>query len=152
LSSDKGDYLRREYEDLRREYEDLRREYEDLRRPFALSADVPYVDTWTFKAVQHYPGKHPCEKPVEMLEHILRTSTKPGAVVLDAFCGSGSLGVACLKLGRRPVLIDKGEEWCFGAAQKMRATERDESSCEIAVKRIERRRKEEAQMRLELTN
>ena len=106
-----GQYLRREYEDLRREYEDLRREYEDLRRPFNVTADVPYTDVWTFATVQSYPGKHPAEKPQALLRHIIEASSKPGAVVLDAFAGSGSTGLAAQALGRGFIGIEKGRHW-----------------------------------------
>jgi len=85
---------------LRREYEDLRREYEDLRRPFNVSADVPYTDVWTFRTVQAYKGKHPTEKPVDMMRHIITASSKEGATVLDPFAGSGTTGVACMMEGR----------------------------------------------------
>jgi site-specific DNA-methyltransferase (adenine-specific) len=90
-----------------REYEDLRREYEDLRRPFAVSREVPFTDLWTFPTVQAYPGKHPCEKPAALLEHIIAASTRPGALVLDSFAGSGSTGEAALRLGRKFIGIDK---------------------------------------------
>jgi len=96
-----GDYLRREYDYLRREYEDLRREYEDLRRPFSVTAQVQYSDVWEFDPVQAYPGKHPCEKPLALLCHILAASTKPDAVVFDPFAGSGSMGEACHIMGRK---------------------------------------------------
>jgi site-specific DNA-methyltransferase (adenine-specific) len=96
---------------LRREYEDLRREYEDLRRPFSVSADVPYTDVWTFPTVQHYPGKHPCEKPAAMLEHIIAASTRPGAVVLDCFAGSGATLLAARNLGRLPIGIEIDDHW-----------------------------------------
>jgi site-specific DNA-methyltransferase (adenine-specific) len=91
---------------LRREYKDLRREYEDLRRPFSVTADVPYTDVWTFPTVQAYKGKHPCEKPLAMMEHIIAASTKPGAAVLDCFAGSGTTGVACARLGREFIGIE----------------------------------------------
>ena len=106
-----GQYLAREYEDLRREYEDLRREYEDLRRPFSVTADVPYTDVWTFSSVPSYAGRHPCEKPLAMMEHIIRASSKPDAVVLDCCCGSGTTGVAAVKLGRSFIGIDKEQHW-----------------------------------------
>ena len=97
-----GDYhhLRSQYEEQRREYEDLRREYEELRRPFNVTADVPYTDVWTFRTVQAYDGKHVCEKPIAMMEHIILASTKPEAIVFDPFMGSGSTGVACVLNGR----------------------------------------------------
>ena len=105
------EYLRAEYEDLRAEYEDLRAEYEDLRRPFNLTADVPYTDVWDFPTVNAYPGKHPCEKPQALLQHIITVSTRPGALVLDCFAGSGSAGRACLELGRRFIGIEKNPEY-----------------------------------------
>jgi site-specific DNA-methyltransferase (adenine-specific) len=111
--------LRREYEDLRREYEDLRREYEDLRRPFSVTAEVPYTDVWTFPTVQHYKGKHPCEKPLAMMEHIVRASTRPGAAVLDCFAGSGSTGVACRRLGRDFVGIELDADYAKSARARI---------------------------------
>jgi adenine-specific DNA-methyltransferase len=95
-----GDYLRREYEDLRTQYEDLRTQYEDLRRPFNVTPDVPYTDVWTFRTVQAYEGKHVCEKPLALMEHIILASTRPGAIVFDPFMGSGSTGVAAVLNGR----------------------------------------------------
>jgi site-specific DNA-methyltransferase (adenine-specific) len=59
---------------LQRPYEELRTEYEELRRPFAVSADVPYTDVWTFPTVQAYAGKHSCEKPLSLMEHIEGTA------------------------------------------------------------------------------
>jgi adenine-specific DNA-methyltransferase len=84
----------------------LRREYEDLRRPFTVTADVPYTDVWTFPTVNSYPGKHPCEKPLAMMEHIVRASSREGAKVLDCFVGSGVTAEACANLGRECVGID----------------------------------------------
>ena len=106
-----GDYLRREYDYLRREYEDLRREYEDLRRPFNVTADDQYTDVWTFQTVQAYEGKHVCEKPLAMMEHIINASTRPGAVVLDCFSGSAATGHACVNLGRDFIGIELCERW-----------------------------------------
>jgi site-specific DNA-methyltransferase (adenine-specific) len=109
---------------LRREYEDLRREYEDLRRPFSVTADVPYTDVWTFPTVQHYKGKHPCEKPLAMMEHIIRASTRPGAVVLDCFAGSGATGEACLSLDRQFVGIEKDPAYADQARRRLRSVSR----------------------------
>ena len=123
-----GDYLRREYEDLRREYEDLRREYEDLRRPFSVSAAVPYTDVWDFPTVKAYPGKHPCEKPVEMLRHIISASTRPDAVVLDCFMGSGSTGEACILEGRRFIGIERDPEYFESARRRLQMPEQTQGS------------------------
>ena len=108
---------------LRREYEDLRREYEDLRRPFTVTADVPYTDVWDFATVQAYAGKHPCEKPPDMMRHIVQASSRPDAVVLDCFCGSGNALVAARDLGRQYIGIDISEHWCDVARERLRVTQ-----------------------------
>ena len=97
---------------LRREYEDLRREYEDLRRPFTLSTKVPYTDVWDFATVQFYKGKHPCEKPLPLIEHMIKASGKPGFTLLDPFCGSGAIGEAALKNGLSYIGMDTDQNWC----------------------------------------
>jgi site-specific DNA-methyltransferase (adenine-specific) len=114
--------LQREYEDLRREYEDLRREYEDLRRPFTLPKRGPKTDVWDFKYVHHYPGKHPTEKPQGLLRHIIETTTRPGAVILDPFAGSGSTLLAARDLGRQAIGIEQDQRWCEHAARKLNQT------------------------------
>jgi site-specific DNA-methyltransferase (adenine-specific) len=116
-----GDHLRRDYEDLRRDYEDLRSEYESLRRPFAVSRDEQWEDVWEFPTVGAYEGKHPCEKPAALLEHIVRCSTRPGAIILDPFAGSGSTGVAALALGRQFVGIDSDPHWHRVASERCAA-------------------------------
>jgi DNA modification methylase len=113
-----------EYEDLRREYEYLRREYEDLRRPFSVTARDQWADVWDFDPTPAYPGKHPCEKPQPLLCHILKASTRPGAVVFDPFFGSGSLAVACRKLGRRFIGIDSSPEYHAIACRRIEAAQR----------------------------
>jgi len=102
-----------------REYEDLRREYEDLRRPFSVTAEVPYTDVWTFPTVQAYPGKHPCEKPSVMLEHIISASSRPDGVVLDCFAGSGSTLVAAKQLGRQYIGIEIDPHWVVISRQRL---------------------------------
>ena len=106
---------------LNREYEDLRREYEDLRRPFALSADVPYTDVWDFPTVQFYKGKHPCEKPLALMEHIITVSSRPGNVVLDPFCGSGVTGIAARKHNRKFIGIERDPSWVETACRRIGA-------------------------------
>lgn len=107
-----GDYLRREYEDLRREYE-------DLRRPFNVTADDQYTDVWTFQTVQAYEGKHVCEKPLALMEHMIRASTRPGAVVLDCFSGSAATGHACVNLGRDFIGIELCERWAATGRRRL---------------------------------
>ena len=58
----------------------------------------------TIKNVLHYrkdaPNYHPTQKPVKLLEQLIKTYSNKGDVVLDCFMGSGSTGVAAVKLER----------------------------------------------------
>lgn len=60
---------------------------------------------------------HPTQKPVALLEYLIRTYTNAGMTVLDNCMGSGSTGVACLNTGRNFVGIEKDEEF-FRIAEK----------------------------------
>jgi len=44
---------------------------------------------------------HPTQKPVALLEYLIKTYSHPGETVLDPFMGSGSTGVACVQTGRK---------------------------------------------------
>ena len=100
--------LRREYEDLRREYEDLRREYEDLR--YIHNLDANHNNVW--KSTERNNGKqHPTQKPLDLMERIVKTSSKENGVILDPFMGSGTTGVACANLGRKFIGIEIEEKY-----------------------------------------
>lgn len=91
---------------LNREYHELSQQYQLLRRPFTVTVDVPYTDVWVYPPVQYYPGKHPCEKPSAMMEHIINSSSRKGDVVADFFMGSGATIKAALKLNRRVIGVE----------------------------------------------
>ncbi len=49
---------------------------------------------------------HSTEKPVDLLEYIIRKSSQPGDIVLDPFAGSGSTGLAAILTGRQAILVE----------------------------------------------
>ena len=51
---------------------------------------------------------HPTQKPVPLMEYLIRTYTNEGDLVLDNCMGSGSTAIACIKTGRKFVGIDNG--------------------------------------------
>ncbi|MCT2388778.1 DNA methyltransferase [Erwinia pyrifoliae] len=102
--------LQQDYGLLRKQFDELRQQYEALRRPFSVTADVPYTDVWTFRPVASYAGKHPCEKPADLMEHIITSSSRPGDTVADFFMGSGATVKAALKLGRKAIGVELEEE------------------------------------------
>lgn len=66
--------------------------------------------------------QHPTQKPVALFELFVRLHTKPGDLVVDPFCGSGSSGVAAKKLGRRWLGCDTDERWVKMARERLAAT------------------------------
>lgn len=125
--------LRQEYEKLRQEYEEIRQKKEEERKQLEslryvfnkkqiemkgkdeenLKKDLKKVSpTWNFKRPKEiYCNGHITPKPVEMLEHIISTSSNENDIVLDCFMGSGSTGVACKHLNRRFIGIEINEKY-----------------------------------------
>lgn len=62
-------------------------------------------------------GLHPTQKPVALMEYLIKTYSNEGDTVLDNAMGSGTTGVACLSLGRSFVGIEKDPEH-FATAKK----------------------------------
>ena len=89
----------------------LRREYDYLRRPFNSSPYAPYTDVWTFRTVQAYEGKHECEKPLDLMRHIISMSSRPGDTVLDCFAGSGATLDAARQERRHYIGGDMSAHW-----------------------------------------
>lgn len=54
---------------------------------------------------------HPTQKPVELLEYLIKTYTNEGETVLDNCMGSGSTGVACINTNRHFVGIEKDKNF-----------------------------------------
>ena len=54
---------------------------------------------------------HPTEKPIDLIEGLIRLLTKKGELILDPFMGSGSTGVACINTGRKFIGIEKEEKY-----------------------------------------
>lgn len=75
------------------------------------------------KASCLYPnprGKiHETEKPVALMQKLIRNSSQLGQTVLDPFCGSGSTLAAAKLLGRRAIGIDIDEKKCERAARRV---------------------------------
>lgn len=66
-------------------------------------------DVWTgslTKPSEKKQGKHPTQKPLYLLERIIKASTKPNDIVLDPFAGSSTTGVACKRLDRKYIGIE----------------------------------------------
>lgn len=85
--------------------------YEDVIRKFGVDNSKEFTDVWTFPSVRPYRGKHPAEKPLDLLMHAIEATTYEDDIVLDCFAGSGSTAVAAMMLGRRSISIEIDEKW-----------------------------------------
>ena len=64
------------------------------------------------KPSEKIEGKHPTQKPLELLDRIIMASTNEGDLVFDPFNGSGTTGVSAAALNRKYVGIEKEKEYC----------------------------------------
>lgn len=64
-------------------------------------------------------GKHPTQKPVELIKRCLLASTNPGDLVLDPFLGSGTTAVAAVSLGRGAVGIEEDTNYLQLARRRL---------------------------------
>jgi site-specific DNA-methyltransferase (adenine-specific) len=62
---------------------------------------------------------HPTQKPVALMEYLIRTYTNEGQTVLDNTMGSGTTGVACAQAGRRFIGIERDEGYFAIARQRI---------------------------------
>jgi site-specific DNA-methyltransferase (adenine-specific) len=56
-------------------------------------------------------GLHPTQKPVELMEYLIKTYTNEGDTVLDNTMGSGTTGVACVNTGRKFIGIESDPDY-----------------------------------------
>jgi site-specific DNA-methyltransferase (adenine-specific) len=64
---------------------------------------------------------HPTQKPVALMEYLIRTYTHEGDVVLDNCMGSGTTGVACANTGRRFIGIERDDKYFAIASERIAA-------------------------------
>jgi len=101
-----------------------------IRKRKAMGVDdkEPLTDFWwNIHRIKHRRDRdyHPCQLPEALLERIIRLSTNPGDIVLDALCGTGTTPVTAFKLGRRYVAIDIDENYVRITKEKLAEVERN---------------------------
>ena len=75
-------------------------------------------DILKYSAVKVDERKHPAEKPVELLEALIKKSTNEGDTVLDNCAGSGTTAIACLNTNRNAILIEIDEDYYKAALDR----------------------------------
>jgi len=56
-------------------------------------------------------NNHPTVKPIKLMEYLIKLVSHKGSIILDPFVGSGTTAIACLKLNRKFIGIEKEEEY-----------------------------------------
>lgn len=69
------------------------------------------------------PNGHPVPKPIGWMLWLVGLASRLGETILDPFAGSGTTGVACLRLGRQFIGIEKDEKYFALACDRLRAEE-----------------------------
>jgi site-specific DNA-methyltransferase (adenine-specific) len=77
-------------------------EYVDNQSDYILPANVLNIKTER--------GLHPTQKPIEIMEYLIKTYTNENDMVLDNTMGSGTTNLACLKLNRKSIGIEKEKQ------------------------------------------
>lgn len=93
----------------------------------ALRSTAQLGDVWTDPSpgVGFHAGRrlHENEKPESLMSKLVTLTSVPGDVVIDPFAGSGTTGVAALRLGRRCILIEKDATYAKLAHDRLAAEE-----------------------------
>ena len=109
------DAFARKYEDIKREYEDIKREWYST-RAFFDNTHENMNNVWHIKRTsgeeRALTGGHATPKPLALCGRGIKSSSREGEIVLDAFGGSGSTLIACEQLGRKCRMMELTPHYC----------------------------------------
>lgn len=78
------------------------------------------ADIWQIRCVNYTAERrHPSEKPIELMERMIQNSSREGELVLDPFLGSGTTGVACMRLKRAFIGFELDEQYYQTALKRL---------------------------------
>ena len=90
---------------------EVRGEACDLRSGEDFIADKSYPENIVYFKTEHKNRLHPCQKPIKLLEYLIKTYSNEDDAILDNTMGSGSTGIACINTNRKFIGIEKEEEY-----------------------------------------
>lgn len=101
---------------------EVRGEACDLQSGDDFISDKSYPENIVYFKTEHKDRLHPCQKPIALLEYLIKTYTSEGETVLDNTMGSGSTGVACINTNRNFIGIEQDENYFNIAKQRIENT------------------------------
>lgn len=85
-----------------------------FKRTFKRTFNLPEGEKFKSNVLEYrkdYEGLHPTQKPVALMEDLIKTYTNEGGLVLDFTMGSGTTGVACVNTGRKFIGIEMDDDY-----------------------------------------
>lgn len=103
--------------------------YDQRTKPFEYHDDGTRHPTQVLRINRDNPRKvlHPTQKPVKLLEYLIKTYTDGNGTVLDPTMGSGSTGIACLNTGRKFVGIELDTHYFEVSKNRLESWEKKEN-------------------------
>jgi len=92
--------------------------YEDISQTFNIEMGV--TDVWTDIDFYNEKRYHPTQKPVKLIERIIKASSNEGMIILDPFMGSGSTALACINLKRKYIGFEKEAKYVELSKQRIK--------------------------------
>ncbi len=88
---------------------DFRKPYSEVN--FVYNAQMGFTDVWGDIDFYREKRYHPTQKPLQLIERIIKASSDEGMTILDPFVGAGSTALVCLNLNRNYIGIDIDEKY-----------------------------------------
>jgi len=93
--------------------------YKDLKK---INGDLQMRNMWDIPSTppsEKKHGKHPSQKPIEVISRLVIGATKPTELIIDPFMGSGTLPVVAQRLDRKFIGIDMDDNFCKIAQKRL---------------------------------
>lgn len=114
LSHHRGSLNKTQKNNCYGKFEDVQTNFSELKYPKSiLNFDRPH------------PPIHPTQKPVPLLEYLIKTYSNESEKILDFTAGSGTTGIACMNTNRKCVLIEKEEKYCNIIVERLKQSEKE---------------------------
>jgi len=88
---------------------DFKMDYSEVN--FTFNTQMGFTNVWSDVDFYKENREHSTQKPLQLIERLIKASSNEGDIVLDPFLGSGTTGIACVKLNRKFIGIEKEEEY-----------------------------------------
>lgn len=99
-------------------------------QPYGMNTNKFRPDGTERKEVPPQNNNHPTVKPIKLMEYLVKLVSRENSIILDPFMGSGTTGIACKKLNRNFIGIEKDEHY-FQIAEKR--IERETAELKLAI-------------------